>query len=550
MAWVDTSILWPWQLLQAKLPNGQYMIPSIPGVTTGAGCTPGKPANPVLQTIPSNSTYKEDQFNTNLDIKLNNANRFFGKFFFATNRTNQALYDQFGDGSPLQAPGWPTEEDVDQRVLSVGVTSVISSHLLNEVKFGWSTIYGPGKPSQPISSSQLGIASPLSNLFPGMPTLSFTNMFTLGPSPLAINYSQTNTYGGSDMMTWTKGPHTLKFGGEYKRQALDAPYFDVFPNGEIFYLGFTGNVFRRFSVRAFWLVRDWLGHQQPPQPRQRFFGLSCRTIGKSLAALRSTSGLRYDYFGPTTETDGHFVGFEPSKAVTSPLPVPGLGLDCPAVLSTCGSVVTGGFVQAGNGNLPGIPKVGNGLVNPNYKNFGPRLGFAYQPMDSGKVVVRGGYGIFYDRPNMRLFNSQLFNMPYEMLATALTTPNENPFVQVPQPSAFPLNLSNTSIFPFGGYPAVLPVTLLTKTGPLPTATPVPATGLYPDIQDWGIPYVQNYNFGVQTSLANNWLLDVAYVGSARAQVSAIVLLQPGGDSRVRRAVHGRKSGRTFLPWLR
>ena len=44
-----------------------------------------------------------------------------------------------------------------------------------------------------------------------------------------------------------------------------------------------------------------------------------------------------------------------------------------------------------------------------------------------------------DRPNMRLYNSQLFNMPYEMLATALVTPNENPFVQVPLPSAFPLN---------------------------------------------------------------------------------------------------------------
>jgi hypothetical protein len=72
-------------------------------------------SQPVLQTIPSNSTYKEDQFNTNLDIKLNNSNRFFAKYFFAANRTDQALYDQFGDGNPLQAPGWPTEEDVDQR---------------------------------------------------------------------------------------------------------------------------------------------------------------------------------------------------------------------------------------------------------------------------------------------------------------------------------------------------------------------------------------------------------------------------------------------------
>ena len=76
------------------------------------------------------------------------------------NRDHQALYDKFGDGNPLQAPGWPTEEDVYQRVLSVGVSSVISSHLLNEFRFGWSTIYGPGKPSTPITSVDLGIASP------------------------------------------------------------------------------------------------------------------------------------------------------------------------------------------------------------------------------------------------------------------------------------------------------------------------------------------------------------------------------------------------------
>ena len=68
----------------------------------------------------------------------------------------------------------------------------------------------------------------------------------------------------------------------------------------------------------------------------------------------------------------------------------GCGTGCPR----CGSIVTGGFVQAGNGNLPGFPKVSDGLVNPNYKNFGPRIGFAYQLTDKGNVVLRGGYGIF------------------------------------------------------------------------------------------------------------------------------------------------------------
>jgi hypothetical protein len=499
--------------LQAKLPNGQYMIPSIPGVVTGAGCAPGAgaTASPVLETIPSNSTYKEDQFNANVDVKLNNANRLFGKFFYADNRTNQALYDQYGDGNLLQAPGWPTEEGIIQRLLSTGVSTVFSSHLLNEVRFGWSEIYGPSKPSQPITSAQLGISSPLSSLFPAMPTLSFTNLFTLGPSQLGTNYAATDTYSIADMMTWTRGSHTLKFGGEYKRQALDAPYFDVFPSGEIYYLGFiNGNPFEDFLSGLSGLSVIGSG-TNGLHNRANDFSAFLQDDWKVSRRLTLNLGLRYDYFGPTTETQGHFVGFDPSKAVTTALEVPGLTAGCPATPSLCGSVVTGGFVQAGNGSLPGIPKVSDGLVNSNFKNFGPRLGFAYQLGDTGKVVLRGGYGIFFDRPNMRLFNSQLFNMPYEMLATALVTPNENPFVQVPLPSAFPLALSNTSIFPFGGYPAVLPVTSYGSTAPAPTL--VPATGLYPDLHDWSIPYIQSFNLGVQTSFADNWMLDVGYVGT-------------------------------------
>ncbi len=510
--------------LNQKLPNGQYMIPSAPGVTkTGAGCpigaagSPVLPPSPVLATIPSNSTYQEDQFNANFDVKLTQANRFFAKYFQAFNRENQALYNQFGDGNPLQAPGWPTEEDIYQRVLSVGVTSVISSHLLNEIRFGWSTIYGPGKPSPPISSSQLGISSPLSSLFPGMPTLSFLNMFTLGPSPLATTYAATNTYPVGDTMTWTKGRHTLKFGGEYKRQELDAPYFDVFPNGELFYLGANPFVVTT-SPTPF---EDFLGGlsglsaigsgTNSLHNRANDFSAFFQDDWKVTPRLTLNLGLRYDYFGPTTETHGHFVGFDPSKATTVPLPAADVLFGCGGA-STCGSVVTGGFVQAGNGNLPGIPKVSDGLVNSNYKNFGPRVGFAYLLTDKGDIVLRGGYGIFYDRPNMRLYNSQLFNMPYEMLATALFTPNASPFVQVPLPSAFPLNLSNTAYFPFAGaYPAFLPYNSY-FLGPLPPS-PVPTSGIYPDLHDWSIPYVQTFNLGVQTSFANNWMLDLGYVGS-------------------------------------
>jgi len=509
--------------LQAKLPNGQYMVPSAPGVattgfdTTGVVCPTGadwKNPGTVLATIPSNSTYKEDQFNTNLDVKLTEANRFFAKYFQAFNREDQAIYNQFGDGNPLQAPGWPTEEDVNQRVLSAGVQSVISSHLLNEFRFGWSTIYGPGKPSTPVKSADLGIASPLSSLFPSMPTLSFTNMFTLGPSPIGITYAATNTYPVSDTMTWTKGRHTMKFGGEYKRQELDAPYFDVFPNGELFYLGvFTGNPFEDFLAGLSGLSAIGSGTNSLHN-RANDFSAFFQDDWKVTPRLTLNLGLRYDYFGPTTETQGHFVGFDPSKATTVGLPATYIFGGCGGA-PTCGSIVTGGFVQAGNGNLSGFPKVSDGLVNSNYKNFGPRVGFAYLLTDKGNIVLRGGYGIFYNRPNMRLYNSQLFNMPYEMLATALFTPNESPFVQVPPPSQFPLTVSGSpGTFACNGqscgYPAILPYTSYFYG---PQTTPVPATGIYPDLHDWSIPYSQSFSLGVQTSFANDWMLDLGYGGS-------------------------------------
>ena len=102
MAWVGLLIRARLPALNQTLPNGQYMIPSAPGVATTGNCTtPGQAvtASPVLETIPSTSTYKEDQFNTNLDIKLNDANRFFAKYFKSLNRENQAIYNQFGDGN-------------------------------------------------------------------------------------------------------------------------------------------------------------------------------------------------------------------------------------------------------------------------------------------------------------------------------------------------------------------------------------------------------------------------------------------------------------------
>ena len=120
-----------------------------------------------------------------------------------------------------------------------------------------------------------------------------------------------------------EGPAHIKFGGEYKRQELDAPYFDVFPNGELFYLGaLTGNPFEDFLSGLSGLSAIGSGTNSLHN-RANDFSAFLQDDWKATPRLTLNLGLRYDYFGPTTETQGHFVGFDPSKAVTTPLLIQG-----------------------------------------------------------------------------------------------------------------------------------------------------------------------------------------------------------------------------------
>jgi len=179
-------------------------------------------------------------------------------------------------------------------------------------------------------------------------------------------------------------------------------------------------------------------------------------------------------------------------------------------------------VQASNAQhpIPGIPTVQPSLVSSDKNNFAPRLGFAWQPRSDNRLVVRGGYGVYYDRANSRLLNNQLLDFPYYTLAQALETPISSPFVNVPQPSSYPLAFNNPAIFPFGGPPALLTQTP-TFLNPSGLAI-VSANGIYPDLHDFRTPYIQQFSLGVQNEFARNWMLDLGYVGSTGRKLYRLV----------------------------
>ena len=490
-------------LLQAKLPNGRYVVPSSP--------FPGSSTTAVPVPAPGISRFREDQFNTNLDTQLSNKNRLTAKFFWANNPTTQALYNSFGTGNALPLPGFGALTDFKQRLLSVSDTHAFSANLLNDARAGMSRITTLATPEEPFTSAQVGISSPLRSLFPGMPTISVANYFDIGASPFSDNDAAVTTYTFGDTLAWRKGKHSFKFGGELKYHVVDLR-FEMYTRGELFHLGLSGNAFKDFLGGFFglnglsimgsgvdtrynraldyaWFVNDdWRVHRR--------FTLSL--------------GLRYDYYGPFTETQGRYVAIDPWQIQTKAV--------------TGGVALTGGFVQAGNAkaSLPGIPVLNrDSLAEPDRNNFGPRLGFAWQPLATNRFAVRGGYGIYYDRNNARLYNNQVLNFPYYTLAQVFTAPISNPFVQVPLPSAFPLAFNNAATYPFGGPPAVLPAAV---TGGV---TVVPANGIYPNIHNFHTPYIQQFNLGVQYEFVKNWLLDLGYVGSAGRKLLRLRSLNQG-----------------------
>ena len=498
-------------LLQAKLPNGSYVIPSAPDPSSPAAGLPLPVAVPVVGA----SKFREDQFNTNLDYQISAANRFSGKFFAANNPATQGLFDLFGLANALPVPGFGGTANLNQRVLSLDDMHIISPRLVNDVRFGFGFITTGSKPQEPFTASQVGISSPLGNLFPGMPEISVANYFDLGANPFSDNGGVEKTYTLGDTLSWQRGRHSLKFGVEYKHHDLNEE-FNLYTRGQIFFLGFSGNAFTDFLGGFFdstglTIMGSGVNNRDV---RAQDWGSFVNDDWKLTDRLTFTLGLRYDFFGPFTEAQGRFIGFDPTRLTTATIP------GFPAGDNVA---ITGGFVQAANAKnpLPGVPTVQSSLVPPDKNNFAPRLGFAWQPLSNTKrFVVRAGYGIYYDRANSRLLNNQILNFPYYTLAQALETPISNPFVQVPQPSAYPLAFNNPALFPFGGPPAFLPQapTALSPTG----VAVVSANGIYPDIHDFRTPYVQQYSLGIQNEFANNWMLDVSFVGSAGRKLYQLV----------------------------
>src|SRR5262249_3847019 len=124
-------------LLNAKLPNSQFLIPTPRAGGRYSGSTP--------------STFREDQFNTNVDYHLNEKNWLAVKFFFSNAPAFRALADT---GANL--PGFGADHEQNNRVLSVQHIHTFTPLLLKEARLGYNFIRNDAFPQAAVKDSDIG----------------------------------------------------------------------------------------------------------------------------------------------------------------------------------------------------------------------------------------------------------------------------------------------------------------------------------------------------------------------------------------------------------
>lgn len=454
-------------LLNARLPNGDLVIPSPQINSPGTNLTKSVPAR-----------FRENQFNTNLDHGFGTHDKFSAKFFSINYPTQQEFLGFFDAADAPNLPGFGGNLNQKNRALSLVETHIFSGNLVNEARVGFNRVFANFHETEPISLASVGMTRFNQSLFPGIPSIQVLGSFKIGPLPIFDVITGINTYMYSDTVSYLRGRHSWKFGVEFKRLQENFNV-DFFQRGVVIFLGFSGPAFDflhgtpLLSVAGSGILQRNFRNIDAAGYVQDDIKLSPK--------LTLNLGLRYEVDGLPSDTEGRLATFDPRQYRAGNPP--------------------NGFVLAGNAapqfQIPGVPRVSDSLLDStDYNNFAPRIGFAYRPLGNHPVVVRSGYGIFYSRISNEATTFSFTNPPFAELGLQFFPGSfSDPLPHLPLPSQFPL----TPVIPG-----------INASGTALTGAPISAFALDPRMRT---PYMQQYNQTVQYAFAKDFVLEVGYVGS-------------------------------------
>jgi hypothetical protein len=398
-------------LLNAKLPTGQFVIPTPQADGRYSGSAP--------------STFREEQFNANLDYRLRAANTLAVKFFFA-NQTQELALPSFRGTGP-NVPGFGTDQTFDNRVLTVQNVHAFTPTSFNEVRAGYALNRNRTVPQVPITDTQVGIARSNAGVLPGLPLIRIApgaGGVIIG-TPTNINPALPAVLTLADTVSLVRGKHTLRLGLEVRYNKVDFEN-TAFSRGQIDFQSFSDFLTGATQVSTF---GNGIGDRNQRAWDYNFF---LQDDWKISPRLTANFGLRYELDLPPYDTRGRLTTFDPALYRPRQQVVNGDPVGPPAA----------GFVQESNVirslDLPGVPNVAKGLLgSADHNNIAPRIGFAYALLPSGRLVARGGYGIFHSRPTFQYSSLAATLPPSYVIGVRNGAPLADPFFAVPPPEQFP-----------------------------------------------------------------------------------------------------------------
>jgi hypothetical protein len=319
----------------------------------------------------------------------------------------------------------------------------------------------------------------------GLPQLTFSDAATLGsPTYLPSNEIQ-NTYSVTDTFTLIRGSHTWKWGGDYRPEEFTI-YQPADPRGSLdFGTVFTDNAGVPGSggsglaaLLAGLSDGGAINNLHNIDYTRKNYSLFLQDDWRVNRRLTLNLGVRYEFYGTVKERFKSQANFNPYTG----------NLDIP---SSSKVSLTPTFASI----LPVNHEASDGLINPDYNNVAPRVGFAYQA--NSKLVVRGAMGMFYGGAESGPYSnpSPGFNPPYfvgESFNTPCGLSSTNPAVE------------DCSIPGLSSLQNGFPANSLTDPN-TPTLFSVD-----PNLKT---PYVWQWHSTIQYQIDPNTLFEAAYVGS-------------------------------------
>ena len=486
---LDPTIAKVLQLLPA--PNAGDVIPGITGTLN----------------FPSPDNLNAYTWTVKIDHKISEKHQLALRYAYNYSKDSNPFHSETAPGLDAIASSGNTHG------VFAGLTSTLKNTLVNDFKFGWNKLSD-------------GF---FSNCTKSLDAITGTDSFgdgrdfgapdaTLGVAPLSVlgcnglfdsagqsGYRGTTSY--SDSITWVKGNHTIKFGGDFRYihstgdnnfDSRDALGFNRFalggtPATNIDPTNIDAGTFQAIQDLSWMLVGgtatefqaqffNKTGTRVPTDNKtfiQHEYDGFIQDTWKVFSNFTLNFGLRYQFDGVPFEKDGNFSNLLANADTPGPFDLTIVG-----------------------------PGTGKQMYNDDYKDIEPRFGFAWDPFKNGNTSIRAGYGIFHDRIFDNLFGNARSNAPFQGQVSNLfndpVTPENIPFTSALPPGTHFVN---------GDFATL--------------------TLLDPNIK---MPASQNWNVGIQRKLPHDLVFEADYVGAHATHVIRLLDAVPPDPRLVQVAI--------------